>query len=301
MGGARAGAGQVLAVRQNHLHFFRKIAKTRDGISRKSRIGHAAVLGVDLFAEDGAGPHEDAAFHLGTRVPGVEDRAAFECFHDLDQADGSLLRIDLRIHAGGGQGVFLFSAGKPGAAVERAPGGTPLLPAGFLGSGGEDSADALVAEMREPEFQRIGVVRLPAVMPSSGVRAVSQRITRIRSSTTPSVPAAAMASSVRGPCPSSALPLKTVNIPSSPTCMRASTLSPRRWLERSREKQVSSHPAPGDSGQCRRVISKRYRAARTARSGPARRFHSAARTPSCFWAELRRRRAAGSKAATIRG
>ena len=59
-----------------------------------------------------------------------------------------------------------------------------------------------------------GVERLPAVVPSLGVRPVSAMITVMRSTGTRSSSAAAWASSARAPCPHSTLPVSNVIVPS---------------------------------------------------------------------------------------
>ena len=60
-------------------------------------------------------------------------------------------------------------------------------------------------------------MRLPAVVPSFGTMSVSAITILMRSIGTFSSSAAANASSVRGPCPSSILPVRIVMEPSSPT------------------------------------------------------------------------------------
>ena len=64
----------------------------------------------------------------------------------------------------------------------------------------------------------LGVLPLPAVMPSSGARAVSAMISRMRAGSNRSSSAAAWVSSAREPCPASTLPVMTVIEPSRSMC-----------------------------------------------------------------------------------
>src|SRR4051812_18010514 len=65
---------------------------------------------------------------------------------------------------------------------------------------------------------------LPAVWPSLGVRPVSAETISTRASGTSSSSAAICASAVRTPCPSSALPVKMVTLPSAAIRIQASSL-----------------------------------------------------------------------------
>jgi hypothetical protein len=109
---ARAGAGQIAAVEQDEVQFFGQVAEARDTVLREAGGGEAAVFEQDLLAQHGAGPQEDAAFHLRARVPGVENGAALEGFDDLDKADGAGARTGLDFDASGDDGVFLCAAGE---------------------------------------------------------------------------------------------------------------------------------------------------------------------------------------------
>ena len=84
------------------------------------------------------------------------------------------------------------------------------------------SSRAVAAARRISGTSR-GVVRLPAVMPSSGTRSVSAMTSLTRSTGTRSSSAAAWVSSARGPWPSSTFPLRAVIVPSSFRKSRAVT------------------------------------------------------------------------------
>ena len=116
-----------------------------------------------------------------------------------------------------------------------------------------------------------GVVRLPAVVPSSGTRPVSPMISRIFSGATRSSSAAAWVSSAREPCPISTLPVMTVIAPSRSMCTlvpatsdRPAGRSPRgrrhacrppRCAAAAAAVTVMSTPAPRNSTKARRLIS----------------------------------------------
>ncbi len=106
-----------------------------------------------------------------------------------------------------------------------------------------------------------GVVRLPAVLPSSGTRAVSAITRRIRSTATRSSSAAACVSCAREPWPSSTLPVITVIVPSLLMWSRAATVAVcRRRRPDSRPAETPSvtvirRPAPSSCIKERRLSS----------------------------------------------
>src|SRR5512139_3419093 len=109
-----------------------------------------------------------------------------------------------------------------------------------------------------------GVVRLPAVMPSSGTRSVSAMTRRTCSTGTLSSSAAAWVSSARGPSPSSTFPLSAVIVPSSFRKIRAETGVP--WAEASGLATVMSRPDPRACRKVRRSSPSRGSSMRRSRS-----------------------------------
>jgi hypothetical protein len=112
-----------------------------------------------------------------------------------------------------------------------------------------------------------GVVRLPKVPMSKGVRAVSAMSMVTLAGATRSSSATAWVSDVRMFCPSSALPVKAVTAPSSPTWIHAAISSggssapapPRRpdSCPGASAATATSSPAATSFSACRRSSSKR--------------------------------------------
>ena len=120
-----------------------------------------------------------------------------------------------------------------------------------------------------------GVLRLPAVMPSSGTRSVSAMMRRIRSIGTRSSSAAAWVSSARAPWPPSTLPVSAVMVPSALEVQRAPSAHRRSRGEAPRRRGHADEQARAEDLQERPPAAARPGASSTAGLASSRRRRGA--------------------------
>src|SRR5882724_2008580 len=108
------GRRQIFAIKQDGFD-FRNIAESRYAIVREMRILDAAVFEFDGFEERAAQTLNHRADDLVAQSVGIDDGAAFECFHQANDAHGAGYAVDGYFRTGDHVAAFLVATRKTAA------------------------------------------------------------------------------------------------------------------------------------------------------------------------------------------
>ena len=123
-------------------------------VVREERVADAAVLETNFLRQSAAEAHDNRALNLRAKVGWVLDRPALKGLNDFNDLDLALRPVGLHFSACRHIGAFLnaarqANATRPSLALPAFPPAKPLR------RRFQNSPQAIVGEMRQPEGQRI--------------------------------------------------------------------------------------------------------------------------------------------------